>query len=195
MALPGLVPPIQFCERRNSPGCLSAPRAPREQHAVDLAEQAVREREAFAEAREAVFEGGHVARHFDHVVERGAGRSPPSRRAAGPRATTACLRSARRARLPCGRRRRGRGPVRAAGRSRCRGGRARPGLRRAHREAPRPVRAAAREAAAAGGRRVPPRRRHGIRPPTDPRTRASRAPPVRDLFDRPAVIKPKWRFL
>ena len=27
-ALPGRVPPIQFCERRSSPGCLPLPRAP-----------------------------------------------------------------------------------------------------------------------------------------------------------------------
>ena len=29
LALPGRVPPIQFCDRRISPGCLSAPRTPR----------------------------------------------------------------------------------------------------------------------------------------------------------------------
>ncbi|NQY56849.1 MAG: hypothetical protein HRT86_10280, partial [Ilumatobacteraceae bacterium] len=39
---------------------------------MDFADEPVAERKALAKAREPVFQRGHVVRHFDDVVERGA---------------------------------------------------------------------------------------------------------------------------
>ena len=50
-------------------GSFAAPPA-RHQHAVDLADQAVRQRKPLPQPAQTVFEGGHVVRDFAHVVER-----------------------------------------------------------------------------------------------------------------------------
>ena len=73
-ALPGRVPPIQFWLRRNSPGYLPLPAAAREQHRVDLAEQAVATAGSRRAAAQPVLEGGDVVRDLDHVVDRNARR-------------------------------------------------------------------------------------------------------------------------
>ena len=73
-ALPGRVPPIQFCERRNSPGSLSAPR-PRESSSPCISRiSRLESGKPLAQAREAVLQRGDVVRDLDDVVERHAGR-------------------------------------------------------------------------------------------------------------------------
>ena len=102
-ALPGRVPPIQTCERRTSPGVLPRPPGWLEQHLVHLAAggactAAARLAGASARARAPPRSGSPRAR-----LPPGRPAARRSRRAAGRRATTACLRSARRAPPPCGR--------------------------------------------------------------------------------------------
>ena len=70
-ALPGRVPPIQFCVRRNSPGAFSPPRPAAMSRAVHLADQAQREGQG-VEPPQPVHHGVDVARHLTHVVEGGA---------------------------------------------------------------------------------------------------------------------------
>ena len=55
-------------------GGLAAAAPTRQQHAVDLPEQPVGQREAFREAAEPMLERRHVVRDFAHVVERDPGR-------------------------------------------------------------------------------------------------------------------------
>ena len=124
-ALPGRVPPSQFWVRRNSPGAFVAAAYAGHQPCVDLAQQAVAQRQlARLDPPDAV--RSSLRRSWTSPRRRRAARPAPprSRTAAGRRARTACPRSAMRGRPPCARRSRGTARGRAAGASRRRGGRA-----------------------------------------------------------------------
>jgi hypothetical protein len=71
-AFPGRLPPIQFCDRRNSPGSFSASPSG-EEHPVDFPQEPEGDRKSLGDPGDAKGECADVVRHLLHVVERHAG--------------------------------------------------------------------------------------------------------------------------
>jgi len=69
-ALPGRVPPTQFCDRRNSPGILLAPRATRW---GEFRVRAGERDEAAGDPTNAMLHRGEAVRNFLDIVNRNAG--------------------------------------------------------------------------------------------------------------------------
>jgi len=61
---------VSNCTWARAARLLAAAPAAREEYAVDLADEAARQREALAQPGEPVVEGGDVVRDLDNVVER-----------------------------------------------------------------------------------------------------------------------------
>ena len=73
-ALPGLVPPIQFCERRNSPGSFFSSATALQETSVKLANQPKRQRKLL-EPLQTVHHRVDIVRDFANIVDRLAGLS------------------------------------------------------------------------------------------------------------------------